>query len=365
MPSFRLALLLLVLTSALGVPPQYFYSKATATVAEDAGGCILSSWKGTDADGMAGYPWITTVDCPAGGNASYTAEGTLATGHAQAFLARGSIAYANATADGGSGGSGSGGGYGKEEVIDVMGSALWMNVGARVRVRVEGFVYIVGAAWALSPDAAQPPTFFGSSYAAPAVRAYRARDAAPNADPPASSTAAAANHHDPHINNGTTNARDLTWNSLTLVDPPSIAVMNCAPQASYVWFHFHPAGSVYMPYAGRICFLTDEKLCVEPGEARWTSPNLYYYETFEKIEAPNAEADALVKLAFPADNATACVHPVVFGVTNFDPKVSAGQPNFVDIPENAVVGKKWGTFKQMTVRSTTVVSKAVTLDDEL
>jgi hypothetical protein len=32
------------------------------------------------------------------------------------------------------------------------------------------------------------------------------------------------------------------------VDPPSITVMNCAPTAaeSFVWFHFHPAGSVYI-----------------------------------------------------------------------------------------------------------------------
>ena len=282
----------------------------------------------------------------------------------QAYVSRGAITYANATHNGtGDGGSWE---WSKEEVVDVMGSALWVNVGARVRVTVSGFVYIVGADWGLDPSEKCAPTFFGASYAAPCVRAYQAREAAANRDPPGDGSDAAANHHDPHINNGTANARDLTWASLTKVDPPSIAVMNCAPSSSYVWFHFHPAGSVYLPFAGRICFQTDENLCVEPGEARWTSPNLYYYETFEQIKTPNAEAEALVKMAFPAANASACAHPVVFGVTNFDPAESAGQPNFVNVPENAVQGKKWGTFQQMTVRSTTVVSKAVTLDaDEL
>jgi hypothetical protein len=63
--------------------------------------------------------------------------------------------------------------------------------------------------------------------------------------------------------------------------------MNCAPTAaeSFVWFHFHPAGSVYIPFAGRVCFTTGTKDCVSPGEARWTSPNLYYFETFDKLHA--------------------------------------------------------------------------------
>ena len=30
----------------------------------------------------------------------------------------------------------------------------------------------------------------------------------------------------------------------------------------YVWFHFHPAGSVYLPYTGKICFQTATNDCV-------------------------------------------------------------------------------------------------------
>ena len=37
----------------------------------------------------------------------------------------------------------------------------------------------------------------------------------------------------------------------------------------------------------------------EPGEARWTSPNLYYYETFAKPAVGNKHSDALIKMAFP------------------------------------------------------------------
>ena len=110
----------------------------------------------------------------------------------------------------------------------------------------------------------------------------------------------AGNHHDPHICNGTTNARDLTWgSSVSHVDPPSIAVLNChldvarettrkhqydahlttvdgktdvsvgskhhgkGSTGSYVWFHFHPQGAVYLPYTGRICFETSKSLCVD------------------------------------------------------------------------------------------------------
>ena len=40
-----------------------------------------------------------------------------------------------------------------------------------------------------------------------------------------------------------------------------------------------------------------------------------------------------------------------------------GVPNFQDVPENAVAGKKWGTFEQMTVYKTTVASKSVRLNN--
>lgn len=96
--------------------------------------------------------------------------------------------------------------------------------------------------------------------------------------------------------------------------------MNCAPKEwSFVYYHTHPFGAVYFPYSGRICFWTDSKLCVGLGEARWVSPNLFYYETFEKIEEENLNANRIVDLAFTKENATACTYPVVFAVTNFDP----------------------------------------------
>ena len=47
--------LLSMICCALAVPKQFFYSKQTAaSVLTDPGGCVLSSWKGTDPDGMAG-----------------------------------------------------------------------------------------------------------------------------------------------------------------------------------------------------------------------------------------------------------------------------------------------------------------------
>ena len=73
-------------------------------------------------------------------------------------------------------------------------------------------------------------------------------------------------------------------------------------------------------------------------------------------------AKALIKMAFPPQNASACPSTIVFGVTNFDISSSADVPNFVDVPCNAVAGKEWGMFEQMTVYKTTVVSSSVRLN---
>ena len=96
--------------------------------------------------------------------------------------------------------------------------------------------------------------------------------------------------------------------------------MNCAPtpDLSFVYYHRHPFGALYIPYSGKICFWTNDKLCIGLGEARWTSPNLFYYETFEKIEEYNENANSMINLAFSKENATACSYPIVFSVTNFD-----------------------------------------------
>ena len=156
-----------------------------------------------------------------------------------------------------------------------------------------------------------------------------------------------------------------------MVEPPSIAVLNCAPEGlevplygknspftSFVWYHAHPQGAVYLPYSGSICFQTDSLACIEPGEPRWTSANLYYIEFFKKIKQKNEAASRLVSLAGMTD----CEYPITFGVTNFDPDDSAGQPNFVDVPENAKGPNPWGTFPTLTVRNT-VVQSAVTIVD--
>lgn len=126
---------------------------------------------------------------------------------------------------------------------------------------------------------------------------------------------------------------------------------------------------------------------------------MYYYETFQRVPLPkhtsssSSSPDAIaaraaaevVRLAFPPKNVSDCLGlkddgnadsdsgenadmttvPVLFGVTNFDPANAAGQPNFDDVPANGIRGKKFGVFKTMTVRTTTVVSKAIEIVDEL
>ena len=58
-----------------------------------------------------------------------------------------------------------------------------------------------------------------------------------------------------------------------------------------------------------------------------------------------------------ASAAANCTHPIVFGVTNFDPDDAAGQPNFADAPAGPAT---WGLFDTMTVRSTTIATTTVT-----
>ena len=130
-----------------------------------------------------------------------------------------------------------------------MGSSFWANAGADVDVTITGLAYVVGARFAL--DARRPATHFSTSYRAPVVRKYDTQDAVGN-------TSNASNVHDIHINNGSTNARDMLWPATAShVDPPSIVVLNCAPTESYVWSHSHPQGALYLPFTGKICFETD------------------------------------------------------------------------------------------------------------
>jgi hypothetical protein len=328
---------LMLACGVAAIPIQYVYTKELAkTEVLDPGGCTLMEWDGLDQDGIFGYPFMATVECPPG--ASFHREGVNEDdGHLRIVLRTGTMA-----ANG--------------ERISMQGSAFWANTGAHLSLTVSGggAVYIMGARFQLDPR--KPEAVFTSNYAGPKTRSYPVMDAING------SSDWAGNGHDPHINNGTANARDLIFKSKTLVDPPSIVVMNCAPSDSYVWFHSHPTGALYLPFAGQICFVTDTTVCITPGTPRWTSPNLYYYETFRKTpDVAVPDADALIAAAFTKENASMCRSPVTFAVTNFDPANPSGQPNFVDIPADGG-WKRWGAFREMTVRTTTVLSRTVRVD---
>jgi len=327
-------------SSEIGVPLQFVYNETSSDRAfTDASGCKFVQWDGTDQNGVAGYPWITSIECPEG--SSFEAEGIADRGHLRFFLKQGSL-----TANG--------------RELTLQGDAYWMNEASFVELAIgeNTFVYVVGAEFRLknaSYDGAHRSTSFDGDVT---ERYYSGHDAISGAD------ALAANGHDGHIGNGTTSARDLVFSKNTTVDPPSVTVLNCAPQAeSYVWYHTHPAGAMYIPYAGEICFDTDVTECIVPGEARWVSPNLFYKEHFNKLSEVDDAAQTLVKLAFAGntDGDATCEHPVTFGVTNFDPDDVSGQPNFDDAPGGAF--NQWGVFRTLIVRTTSIVTKTVSVGD--
>ena len=48
------------------VPKQWFYSPDNAASSGQAvGGCTITRWNGTDPNGISGYPFLSTIDCPA------------------------------------------------------------------------------------------------------------------------------------------------------------------------------------------------------------------------------------------------------------------------------------------------------------
>lgn len=328
-------------TNGISVPAQYLYTNDTSVMFIDvASGCIVKQWDGLDPEGIAGHPWVTTVSC--GDNKAFTHSGVASKGSLRFFLQRGVLNV-------------------NGESLFTMGDSFWTVQGSSYNFTIlSGFVYAVGCS--MNFTEVENTTVRTSSFLAPHSRVYRSTDAVDN-------LAGAFNIHDSHIGNGTTNARDLIFSKgQTAVDPPMITVLNCAPDAtrSYVWYHSHPAGALYIPYAGILCFETSNTYCTGPGYPRWTSPNLFYYEYFEKVQEETPEgpyADALVAMAFKNESESldnfSCVSPVVFGVTNFDPDDVANQPNFVDAPEGRL--NTWGIFREMTVRSTTVVPKTVTV----
>ena len=195
--------------------------------------------------------------------------------------------------------------YGELEVnsrrLSTAGDAFWLVGGADVSVRAKGAVgfYVIGSEFRLVRGASSAIT---SSYNASRGRLYGMLDAIRGEG--------GKLVHDEHIGNGTTNAADIIFSAgESCVEPPHIVVLNCAPTSeSYVWYHSHPQGALYVnatsirtslfnsassdpltdpltaspsrrrqvPLAGRLCFLAgDGKRCVEPGFPRWTSPNLF------------------------------------------------------------------------------------------
>lgn len=282
---------------------------------------------------MVAPPWVSYVQCRRG--FSHTWSGVASKGDFQVWLHEGRI-----VANGRS--------------LKELGESTWVAAGAWLNLRVEGSVYVVGAKFEL--DVSVEDAVFTSSWQAPRSRTYELADAI-----------AGRNNsflgHDDHICNGSSPSMDFVLGSTSQVDPASVVVLNCAagsePETNFVWSHFHPFGAVYLPLSGRICFASDRTLCAEPGTARWTSPNLQYYEYFQKINKTNEMADRVRSLA--GVSAEICQHPNVFAVTNFDVASGAGVPNFDDWPvqahgQTSATGiGPWGIFPRMTVQATRFV----------
>lgn len=326
--------LLFLLALVLAEDAQFVYDGRTLAVERNIEGCVVRSWEPPfpDTGGRIGAPFVSTIACGATG-ANF--NGVATRGALSFYLQMGSVTFDGAA-------------------LDTMGDAFWLSDGAYVNATVaaETFVYVVGGEFALDPSARLSTV--SSVFGAPRSRIYRSKEAI-------AGTWDSANVHDKHVGNGTTLARDLVFSKgASRVDPPTVTVLNCAydvdPFSSFVWFHLHPAGAVYLPFVGEICFQTAVELCVVPGEARWTAPNLFYHESFKPraVDEPAASAArALVDAVFDAENASKCKRPVVFAVTNFDPDDLACQPNFDDMPDGP---GKWGLFETMTVRATTITA---------
>jgi len=302
-----------VCADTIKVPPQYFYNKSNVAHEEEKDGCVIRQWDGTDAHSVTGYPWITSIECKK--DATFTDTGMNAHGQLMVYLRDGSLSVFGPT---------------DAALIVDMGSAVWIQEGIWIHMTLKGSAYIVGAYYELVN---LPQALPSASYLAPTLRAYQISEG--------------VLHQDSHVNNGTAHAHDLTWSSNSTVDPPNILVMICETDA-WVDYHFHPQGALYIPFAGSLCFQTQETQCIKPGELRWTSPVLWYYEPFKMLDVTNPEADRLFKtLGLSCD-----LNPIVFSVNNFNAGVNAGVPNFEGAPP-----------KKMIVRNTLVQSNVVTLED--
>jgi hypothetical protein len=331
-------------TVGKNTPWQKVYDPESATSTVRHGGCVVTSWDGMDSDGMSGPPWVSYINCTAG--SSYKTRGVAIHGDFQVWLHYGTLHLNGQT-------------------LSHMGESFWIAPGAAADLEVAGSAYVAGSKFELMPIA--DSVVFTSSYTGSRFRNYSYADAVAKRN-------SALLQHDDHICNGSSPSMDFVFGSQTKVDPPGVAVLNCAPASNphenFVWSHFHPFGALYMPFSGEICFATTEVLCARPGVARWTSANLMYYEFFRKINETNANADAVRDIAGVPPSK--CQYPNLFAVTNFDGfNPPTGVPNFDDWPVNAHKNKlamgigPWGVFPKMTVQATKVVVKASTAEVEL
>ena len=78
---------------------QFMYNSSTVdrTFTHSPSGCTFNKWDGMDQNGVAGYPWITTIECPE--DSSYTAEGVADMGHLRFYLRDGSFTANGKTMD--------------------------------------------------------------------------------------------------------------------------------------------------------------------------------------------------------------------------------------------------------------------------
>lgn len=302
-------------------PYQHFYTRTTADDHRVRQNCEVWTWFGRDPTGMTDFPSVTKVDCSRSGRSRFEFDEILTDGAVTAYMTGGGRLTLN------------------NNSLTMMGESFWSQTGSRIVGTLDGggvVLFVGGRLYSTHSNASSEAQFPSLSYLAPRERAYQARNASVVGDV--------------HIQGENGTAKDLLWSSESAVDPPNVVVINCYG-TSHVRNHFHPQGAVYIPFTGTICFQSSsiDTQCIEPGELRWTSALLRYYETFH---APNESSTFANVLLDAVGQRDLCTFPTVFAVTSFDPDDPAGQPNFIDIPS-----------KTMTVRTTKIIAKTITLDE--
>jgi len=330
-------ILTFLLHICVGQHLQFFYTKETETsrVTLD-GGCIRRDWDGIDPEGVQGQPWVSRLECEEGQEAKL--DGVVRGGSIQLWLEAGSLTSENGRR------------------LEVVGSSAWYNRGAILQLSLgeNSRVWAVGAPLQALEGGKVPEHVYwfpGPGNTPPRHRFYDTLDFLDGA---------ATNAGDRNINNGSANARNIIWKTTTRVDPSSILIVDCEPETSWVDFHIHPYGAVYMPLAGDICFKTNKVDCITTGEARWTSPNLFYMEHFYPPVKVNEDW-----LAVAVELGMYCYSPMVFAVTNLDITSPMGDSIFDDPHSPCVMpngpDNRWGYCETVTTWSTRYTPHTVTV----